>query len=110
MVPCVAGVNNFDLVIPYNTAKLNSLEIVWQPQGCTASFKVYDTPAGTISGTPNLMLNQYGFDVGIAKDKHVEASEYEADTIKDMKLSCEITCPTGFSGDICVNFILNETK
>lgn len=105
---CTVGLNAFDLVIPYNQAKLNKIEIMWAPEECVADFKVYDTPAGTISTIPNYMLNQFGFGIGVAKDLHIEASEYDADVIKDMKLSCELTTP--IAKKICVNFVLNELK
>ena len=118
-VDCVEGLNLFDLVVPYNEIKLNKIEIMWAPEGCTTDFKVYDTPSGTITATleatgntaiPNFMLNQFGFGAGVSKDKYEEHSEYDADLIKDMKLSCELTVPTGGAKKICVNFILNELK
>jgi len=108
VVDCSIGLNTFDLVIPYLEAKLNKIEIMWAPEECTADFKVYDTPTGIISTVPNYMLNQFGFGLGVAKDLHIEQSEYDADVIQDMKLSCELTTST--AKKICVNFILNELK
>ena len=111
VVACSTGLNTFDFVVPYNNAKLNMLEIMWAPEGCIADFKVYDTPTGTISTIPNYMLNQFGYGAGVSKDIYTQHSEYDADVIKDMKLSCELTLPTGATTkDICVNFILNELK
>jgi len=108
VVDCVVGLNLFDIIVPYVEAKLNKIEIMWCPEECTADFKVYDTPTGTISTVPNYMLNQFGFGIGVAKGLHIEQSEYDADVIKDMKLSCELTTPT--AKKICVNFVLNELK
>lgn len=119
IIDCVEGDNTFDLVIPYDTAKLNQIDVLWADEGCTVDFKVYDTPVGTISSNleatnytaiPNLMLNQFGFGAGVAKDHFKQHSEYDADVIKDMKLQAVITVPTGGAKKMCVNFILNETK
>jgi hypothetical protein len=111
VVNCSPGANVFSIVCPYDQAKINEAKIVWQPSGCTADFKVYDTPTGTISTVPNYMLNQFGFTVGLSEGSHHSTCRYDADIIKDMKVECTITCPAGMAAqDICVNFILNELK
>ena len=106
-----AQVNNFEFTVPYHHAKLNMIQILWQPAGCTVELKVYDTPTGTYSTVPNALLNQFGFSAGIAKDNCVQHSEYDADMYKDMKLVVELTWPSGIlAQDVCVNFGLNELK
>jgi hypothetical protein len=103
--------NHFEFVIPYDHAKLNMVQILWQPPGCTVELKVYDTPTGIYSNVPNAMLNQFGFAAGIAQENCVQHSEYDADMYKDMRLVVELTFPTGVAAqDICVNFGLNELK
>lgn len=104
------GDTTFDLVIPYDNAKITGVEVVWAPVGLQCDMKVYDTPTGTISGFPNLMLNQYGFDVGLGKDFYEENSNYDADLIKDMKIECLVKNPASLTDEICVNFILHEVK
>lgn len=79
----------FNFVVPYALAKINELEIINSAIGDTVDFKVYDDPSGTISGTPNLMLNQFGFDVNITEKHYKDKSDYDADAIQDMKI--EIT-------------------
>lgn len=111
--------NVITLSVPYNECKINAIEILWAPVGLQADFKIYDTPTGTISSTlestnntpiPNLLLNQFGFACGIAKDYYKEVSNYDADLIKDMKLEITIINPNNLTNEICVNFILHELK
>jgi hypothetical protein len=106
----LSGDTTVSLVIPYDYCKINSLEIVWAPAGLRADLKVYDTPSGTISTIPNYMLNQFGFESGVAKDYYSETSEYDADLIKDMKVEVTLKNPDNLTGDVCVNFILHELK
>lgn len=106
----LSGDTTFDLVIPYNFAKITGVEVVWAPAGLQCDMKVYDTPTGTISTIPNYMLNQYGFDVGLAKDFYEENSNYDADLIKDMKIECLIKNPNNLTDEVCINFILHEVK
>jgi hypothetical protein len=106
----LSGDTTFDLVVPYDNAKITGVEVVWAPAGLQCDMKVYDTPTGTISTIPNLMLNQYGFDVGLGKDFYEENSNYDADLIKDMKIECLVKNPASLTDEICVNFILHEVK
>lgn len=106
----LSGDTVFDLVIPYDNCKIDSIEILWAPECLQADLKVYDTPTGTISTVPNLMLNQFGFDAGVAKDFYAEKSQYDADLIKDMKVEVTLKNPDNSTKDVCVNFILHEVK
>lgn len=110
---------NISLVVPYAQCKISAIELVGGSTGDTCHFKVYDTPTGTISATlaatgytaiPNLMLNQFGFDVNIADTFHREESAYDADLIQDMKLEVNYTNNTGGSVVIGINFVLHELK
>lgn len=116
---CVAGVNEIEFTVPYAQVKLNKIEIMWAPEGCTVDFEVYDSVDGLIqqsmgvpaeSVNPNFHLNQFGFGAVVAKDYYEQHSEYDADLIGGMRVKCEITCPTGTDKTIGVNFILNELK
>lgn len=106
----LSGDTTFDLVIPYDACKINAIEILWAPECLQADLKVYDTPTGAISTVPNYMLNQFGFDAGIAKDFYVESSNYDADLIKDMKVEVVLKNPANSTKEVCVNFILHELK
>jgi len=76
----------FNFIVPYAQAKINQIEIVDGHAGDQLDFKVYDTPTGTISTVPNLMLNQFGFLVEIPNGFYRDESQYDADMIQDMKI------------------------
>lgn len=106
----LSGDTTFDIVVPYSQCKINAIEILWAPAGLQADLKVYDTPTGTISTVPNYMLNQFGFDAGIAANYYEEASNYDADLIADMKVEVTLKNPNNATDEVCVNFILHEMK
>jgi hypothetical protein len=97
-----------EIVIPYNQCKINKVEVVWAPEGVTANLEVYDTPTGTLSGYPNVKLNQFGFNVAIAKDFHADESQYDADLIKDLKVKVTLTNSTDVAKNVGINFFLHE--
>lgn len=108
-----------ELVVPYNQAKINQVQVVWVPEGLTCDFEVYDSPTASMQAAagvpeqyrvPNAKLNQFGFNVGIASDEYFDESSYDADLLKDMKLKATIHNPTSVTKTICVNFVLHEIK
>jgi hypothetical protein len=99
---------SISFTVPYLQAKINGLQVMGASLGDTANFKVYDNALGTISGVPDLMLNQFGFNVCLTKDFHVEESQYDADVIQGMKLELEFTNSTASSVTIGTNFIIHE--
>lgn len=99
---------SISFTVPYIQAKIDGLQILGASLGDTANFKVYDNNLGTISGVPDIMLNQFGFGVCLSKDFHVEESQYDADVIQGMKLELEFTNSTDSSVVIGANFILHE--
>lgn len=102
--------DNIDFVIPYNTCKLTGIEILNGLIGDTVNLKVLDTPTGTISGVPNMVLNQFGYDVNVAKDFYSRESKYDADLIKDMKIRIEYDSIATLPANVYVNFIIHEVK
>lgn len=105
----VNGTTNLDFSVPYNNAKVESIEIINGELGDKLNFKVLDTPTGTISGIPNLMLNQFGFDVYMDGSGYYEQrSQYDADVILDMQFRIEFTTTTAKT--VYINYILNEVK
>lgn len=107
---CSSGTNTIDFIVPYNQAKLESVEILWCPKGCIANLNVYDNSSGTISGVPSLKLNQFGYDVNLREEYHVQKSQYDADVILGMKIELSIELPSSVTGsiDIGFNIELNE--
>lgn len=95
-----------ELVVPYDMCKITGVEILNASLGDKVDLKVLDTPAGTISGVANYMLNQFGYSVFMRPDYHKETSSYDADLIKDMKLCLEVT--TTENKKMYANFILHE--
>ena len=100
--------DTIEFIVPYTMSKISGIEILGADHGDTANFNVYDNAAGTISTIPNYKLNQFGFDVCLAKDFHKETSSYDADLILGMKLEVGVTSTAGKV--IGVNFILHEVK
>lgn len=99
------------LVVPYNNAKINKIEIIGGKIGDTVDLKVYDTPTGTLSTVPNYMLNQFGFSVYVGSDFYEDSSNYDADLIKDMKI--ELSYSNNHDSDDVVpyaNIVLHEVK
>ena len=99
---------SLELVVPYVQCKITGIEIIGAEVGDTSNFNVYDNAAGTISTIPNLKLNQFGFNVNMAKTYHREESAYDADLIQGMKLEVEFTNSENINKLVCVNFILHE--
>ncbi len=102
--------DTIDFNIPYNNCKLTGIEILNGLTGDTCNLKVIDTPSGTISGVPNAVLNQFGFDVNVNKDYYKRESAYDADLIKDMKIRVEYDSIATLPANIYLNFILHEVK
>lgn len=104
--------DNIDFVVPYNNCKITGVEIINGDFGDKVNFKVYDTPTGTLSGIPDLMLNQFGFNVNIRKEYHKDECNYDADLIKDMKIRVEFDAVTSdlLPKTVYINFILHEVK
>lgn len=104
----VAGTSTHEIVVPYPEAKINEAEFVNTSAGCTANLKILDTAAGTYSGVPNLMLNQFGFNVNLTEGNYKDVSQYDADVYTGMRIVLEITSPVAF--DIRINIVFHEVK
>lgn len=101
-----AGTVTHEIVVPYAFCKTNHAELVGCPEVCLANFKVLDTAEGTYSGVPNALLNQFGFDVNVAKDAFRDIAEYEADLYTGMRIVIELTSATAFT--FGVNIVFHE--
>lgn len=98
------------IVTPYDQCKINKLEVIGANPLDRIDLKVLDTPAGLLTGVPNYMLNQFGFNVVVSELLYSDKSDYDADLIKDMQV--EITYYNDSSNDITVgyNIIFHEVK
>lgn len=81
--------DNIDFTVPYAKCKITGVQILNGKIGDKANFKVLDTAGGLISGVPNAVLNQFGFDVNIIPDEATYPSKYDADLIAGMVLRIE---------------------
>jgi len=100
------GTINFS--VPYENCKINKVELLNGKIGDSVNLKVYDTPTGTISGVPDYMLNQFGFDVYINNSYYEDTCNYDADLIEDMVVSLEYTNNSSESVTIYWNICLHE--
>lgn len=77
---------NIDYTVTFSSCKITGVELINTDIGDTITLQVLDTSTGTISGTPNAMLNEFGTDVNMTKDYYKYESSYDADLIQDMKI------------------------
>lgn len=97
-----------EIVVPYTQCKITEAEITNCSVGDTADLKVYDNAAGTISGVPNLMLNQFGFSVQLPDGMYTDESNYDADLIQGMKVEITYNNNTNSAKTVGVNFVLHQ--
>jgi hypothetical protein len=102
------GANTITYTLAYNWVKMVGAEIINGEPLDTIDFKVYDTAAGTYSGVPNYMLNQFGFAVNVSKDFYQRVAPYDADVYIGMIFSLTYTSVSAKT--IGVNLLLNEVK
>jgi len=99
-----------EINVPYDVCKINEVELIGCEIGDYVDFKVHDDPSGTISGTPNLMLNQYGFAVRMPDGMYKDVSNYDADVIKDMKIKVHYYNSNASAKDVYVNIVFHEVS
>lgn len=105
---CIVGENLFEFIVPYNQCKITGIEMINGEPCDYVNLEVYDSDQGLVSGTPNLKLNQFGFNVSISKDYYEHKSEYDADLFIGLKILVRYNSQT--ARKIGINIILNEVK
>lgn len=103
-----AGPNVINYTASYPWAKIVGVEIIGGETLDTASLIVYDTPAGTYSGVPNQLLNQFGFNVNVAPDKYERTAQFDADLYQGMVISFEYNSVSAKT--LGINILMNEVK
>lgn len=103
-----AGSNIFTITASLPWAKVTGVEVFGAETLDYADFKVKDTAAGTYSGIPNYILNQFGFAVNIAKDYYRREATFDADLYQGMVL--EFTYNSVSAKTIGINIIMAEVK
>lgn len=93
------GASTLEFVIPYALCKITGVEVVGAVTGDTCDFEVW---------MGNTKLNQFGFDVFLAKDFYSHHSEYDSDL--PMGLKIKMIYKSVSEKVIGFNLILNEVK
>lgn len=102
------GNNVLDFAIPYAWVKMVGLELIGGEIGDIASLKVLDSPEGIYSGIPNFLLNQFGFDVAVAKDFYTRQSQFDSDLYLGMIIRIEYNSISAKT--VYFNYLINEVK
>jgi hypothetical protein len=97
---------NYTATFPY--VKMIGLECIGGEVGDYAELRVYDTASGTYSGVPNALLNQFGYELNIAKDYYKRESPFDSDVYAGMVL--KITYYSVSNKTIGINYLMNEVK
>lgn len=115
-IPATAN-NELALEIPYAAVKFNKIEIIGGKEGDYIDLLVYDSVAGVVqqamgvpagSVTPNLLLNQFGFNVCVSTGVYEDESSYDADLYAGMKISLIYYNTTASETTVGVNWTLHE--
>jgi hypothetical protein len=102
------GTNTLTYTATYTWAKLLGVEVINAEALDTADLKVYDTAAGTYSGVPNALLNQFSYTLNLPKDFYTRMAQFDADLYVGMII--QITYVSKSAKDIGLNLLLNEVK
>lgn len=97
-------------VIPYTKCKIDEIEIINCSGNDCGDFIVKDSEAGTYSGEPNKILNQFGFDVCFSDLYYSDSSQYDAELYQGMQVEIIFKNKDADSKNIGVNLTLHEIK
>lgn len=102
------GSNVLNYTATYPWVKIIGVECVNCSALDTVDFAVYDTPAGTYSGYPNVLLNQFGFTVNLRDGFYERQSRFDADLYVGMII--RMTYVSISNKTIGFNLLMNEVK
>lgn len=102
------GSNELSYTATFAWVKMVGLECMGAELGDYAELRVYDSPAGTYSGVPNALLNQFGYTLNLAKDYYARTSPFDSDVYAGMVL--KITYVSVSNKTIGINYLMNEVK
>jgi hypothetical protein len=106
----VAASSNTTLLftVPYAWAKITAMCIVGCPHMVQCDLEILDSVTGTYTTVPDYILNQFAFDVNVAKDFFSDKSDYDADLYVGMQIRVTIKNTIATSFDIGINITLHE--
>lgn len=98
------------ILVPYAACKINKLEIIAPNPLDRIDLKILDSATGMLTGVPNYMLNQFGFDVVVSEMIYSDKSDYDADVFGGMQI--EVTYKNDGTEEVTVgyNIIFHEVK
>lgn len=102
------GSNTISFPMTYAWAKIIGVEVINADALDYVDLKVKDTAAGTYSGVPNYVLNQFAYSHNIPKDYYIRTAQFEADIYVGMII--EVTYTSVSAKTVGLNFIINEVK
>lgn len=102
------GANEIEFIIAYPWVKILGLECINCEALDTGELRVYDNALGSYSGTPNQLLNQFGYSLNLAAGFYMRTSPFDADLYAGMVL--KITYNSLSAKTIGINIIMNEVK
>lgn len=103
-----AGDNEIIYAVSFPWVKMTGIEVVGAEVGDTACFYILDSATGLVSGIPNCQLNQFAFNVNVAKDFYEHKSEFDADLYQGLQL--KIVFKSISTKTVGFNLIFNEIK
>ena len=102
------GANTISFPITYPWVKIIGVEVVNAEALDYVDLKIKDMAAGTYSGVPNYVLNQFAYSHNIPKDYYIRTAQFDADIYVGMVV--EVTYNSVSAKTVGLNFILNEVK
>lgn len=102
------GDNEISHTVTYPWAKVIGIEVINCEALDTASLKVYDNALGSYSGTPNLLLNQFSFDLNLCDNYYQRIAQFDADIYQGMVIKVEYNSIS--EKTIGINILFNEVK
>lgn len=104
------GTSALTITVPYDVCKINEAEILWCPEGVKIDLKILDTTTGLLTGVPNYLLNQFGFDINVGKDAYHDISAYDADLMRNMQIEVTFKNDTSITKTVGFNIVFHEIK
>lgn len=106
------GANTLTYTATYPWAKMLGIETVGGVAGDTADLKVFDTAAGTYSGTPNALLNQFAYTINVAPNFYNRMAQFDADLYQGMivQITYNVATLLVINRFLGINLLMNEVK
>lgn len=103
-----AGVNLVTHTLTLPWVKMLGVEVINSEALDFVDLKVLDSAAGSYSGVPNLVLNQFAFATNIPKDYYIRMSNFDVDLYVGMQI--QITYTSVSAKTVGFNLLTNEVK